>query len=281
LQTNTTLTWCSLQVLSRHAPHLTSLTSLCLTSNAISNAGFRMLASAAAPHLGRLKRLKLGANSCGDTGAAALATALPCWPGLQELQLQDNCSIGPEGAKALGRALGGAVSLQRLNLSRAGLGPEGGRQLAAGVRAQAAAAATAAGEWLLGRGEGAGLGSSSDSISSSSGGNPQPPFGLQQLELGGCKLRAEGVEALATAIAATYQQAAAAAADVDAVPDEEGDDQGAAVVAGQGSRQGLRGSSSGGWGRHQGERVLNQLTVLGLSKDSMGDKGVKVRQGAC
>jgi Ran GTPase-activating protein (RanGAP) involved in mRNA processing and transport len=110
---------------------LRGLESLSLACNGIRGEGMTLLAQQLA-ELGRLTSLQLQGNSLGDAGFGALAAALPGLPLLRELQLEGTSGVGGEGARLLVPALVACCGqLRRLDLSKTGVGLEGGRQLAA------------------------------------------------------------------------------------------------------------------------------------------------------
>jgi hypothetical protein len=224
----------------------------------------------------------------GDAGVATLATALSCWSSLQQLRLQENYSIGTEGMRSLAAAMSSLPALQDLNLSKNQIGQEGARQLALGLEAAAAAALKAAAEVAAGAsaeeetaagalaphlntGTGNGSAVATELVpgskglqgmnSSSTGAAVQVDFGLQVLELGSCSLRAEGVQHIAVALGRINQAAAAAST--------------AAALEGRASSSGQGGESGAA-----AVALVKSLKYLGLAKNSIGDRGIKVRMGA-
>ena len=221
----------------------------------------------------------------GDAGVAALASALPSWSFLQQLHLHENYSIGTEGMRSLAAAMASLPALQDLNLSKNQLGQEGARQLAVGLEAAAEAAVKAAAEveakaaaaasgkraaaTSCDMDPGMNLGGhfGADAIvglkgpqarygsSSSVAAIVKADFGLQVLELGSCKLRAEGVAHIAAALAKINQAAVAA------------------VAEGKAGGSGHSGESSALAGT---ACMVQKVKYLGLGKNSIGDRGVKV-----
>ena len=121
---------------------------LALSNNGIGAEGAKAI-SAACPTLPKLKELHLSGNHLGDAGVAALfgpplgskpespSSSSPRFPCLSRLLLDNNYSISGEGARALGACLnpivGSCPSLLELRLAKNSVGPEGARQLAAGL----------------------------------------------------------------------------------------------------------------------------------------------------
>jgi Ran GTPase-activating protein (RanGAP) involved in mRNA processing and transport len=109
---------------------LPSLGELSLAANSIRAEGMQALAPQL-QELAALSALRLHGNALGDAGFGALAAALPGLPLLAELQLQENQGVGAEGVWLLASALAACESLTSLDLSKTGIGVEGGKQLGA------------------------------------------------------------------------------------------------------------------------------------------------------
>lgn len=220
---------------SRTASSNSSVSRTALQGTATSAAG-----STECHPLPSLRVLQLGCNVVGDKGVAALAVALPHLKHLQQLEVQENYSIGVEGIRSLAVALEQAPSLIHLNLAKNSIGPQGAKLLAAGLQANAAAAAAA---------------------EASTG--YESFVGLKHLELEWCKLRTEGIVHIAAALANTTTAGRAATSS-------------ALRQSTSCSRVGCS-SSSSSKGSGSAIAVHCCLERLGLSRNGAGDKGVQVR----
>jgi hypothetical protein len=111
-----------------------SMKRLVLWNNAISDAGFALLAAGLRGQR-TLRWLDAGGNGATDTGAAALAAALP-WCSITTLSLADNI-VSDAGAASLAGALRDSTSLTSLDLSKNAIGVQGASALAGALRASA------------------------------------------------------------------------------------------------------------------------------------------------
>jgi Ran GTPase-activating protein (RanGAP) involved in mRNA processing and transport len=181
---------------------LRGLESLSLASSGIRAEGMTLLAQQLA-ELRCLTSLQLQSNSLGDAGFGSLAAALPGLPLLRELQLEGSSGVGGEGARLLVPALVACCSqLRRLDLSKTGIGLEGGRQLGAllqvGCLPLSAAAHSA---WVDGKVDDWHCNDGSQLNSPARRALQVPGCALEELQLERCGLRAEGVEAMARGLA--------------------------------------------------------------------------------
>ena len=110
----------------------TSLSSLDLHGNSISDEGANLLAQALRVNTS-LSSLDLSRNSIGNEGANSLAQALRVNTSLSSLDLSGN-SIGNEGANSLAQALRLNTSLSSLDLHLSSIGDEGANSLAEALR---------------------------------------------------------------------------------------------------------------------------------------------------
>ena len=94
------------------SPH-TRLCDLCLSMNALGDAGVTVLANGLAAN-SSLQRLDLSGNLVGTAGAYALARALTSQRALTTLSLADNALVGEEGGKAARQIIASGVSLRSL-----------------------------------------------------------------------------------------------------------------------------------------------------------------------
>jgi hypothetical protein len=136
----------------------TKLKRLGLSRNEIGADGAVRLAPSIRDHA-CLTEIQLDGNRIGDRGVAAVATAVRATAApLQVLRLAGNANLTAASAKSLAPAVGGSQTLKVLDLAKAAIGPEGVKSLCVAL--------------------------------SDAGGSTC----LETLELGGCRLRAEGAK---------------------------------------------------------------------------------------
>ena len=200
------------------SPACAKLRRLLLPGAALGPSGVRAVCDALPPSL---ETLDLGSNAAGDDAGAAAATALRRCAALATLSVAAN-EIGPEGAKALAPAIRDHASLRELHLNGNRVGDKGVTSLCVAIKTTKAPFArlilsenfnvTAGGMKPL-----ASLVSTSRTLTElnlsrvmigAEGakalcvGLRDPACALKVLELGACKLRADGAKHLGDAIRA-------------------------------------------------------------------------------
>lgn len=267
-----------------------ALEALVMSSNDVGDAGVAAIAEAL-PAVGRrgvggggggLTELVLVDNGITEAGALALAAALPSLVKLAVLDLSGNPRMGPAGVSAIAAALRAASP----GVSASATSPPAGRSQAyPGSAVADPAGARRVTSRLAEVGLGM-LGGSDIALAAKSGGRAfggRGPAVLASLDLSGCGAGAEGVVALAAALASTPQLTSLRLAD-----NACGNTGAAAVCAAAGvvsrlTRLDLSGNALGDPAVHElagALRRLPALTDLGIGRNAIGPPGVRALAGA-